>query len=303
MHINSVLLAKIFKTNYSEINKYCRHLYKKKINYYFVSKKERDTLILNILKKISIDRQIIASKGRKNRWYEGWKENLYLFRKSSKHKLLLPKFYTARDNKYFRLNGEFVRVTDRYFEIKMVNIFRNWYFKKYLRNIQNIYEFGAGTGHNLIELAKIFPKKNLYGSDFVSSSVKLIEIVAKKNKIKLRSFIFDMKKPNKKIKLKNNSAVYTSGAIEQLSGKIKDFIDYTLRQKPKIVIHSEPAENFYNQNNLVDYLGYSFQHKRGYTNNLYSHLLNLEKKKKIKILKVVKSPFGNLMMEDYNFIV
>tara|TARA_A100001015_G_scaffold2039_1_gene2777 strand:- start:11253 stop:12215 length:963 start_codon:yes stop_codon:yes gene_type:complete len=305
MNIDTKLLSKLFNTNRNEINKFCNKLYKNKIRYYELSREERDSIIIKILNRIKQDSQIIASKGRKKKWYDGWKENLDLFKKNSDDKFLLPKFYTARENKYFRLGGEIVRVEDSHFEVKMVNIFRNWYFRKYLRNreIKNIYEFGAGTGHNLIELAKIFPEKKLYGSDFVASAVKLLKIVSKKHNINLQSFLFDMKSPNKKIKLLNGSAIYTSGALEQLSGKIERFVSYILKQKPEVVIHCEPAENFYNQNRLIDYLGFSFQNKRKYTNNLYAHLLKLEKKKKIKILKTLKSPFGSLMLEGYNLIV
>ena len=38
-------------------------------------------------------------------------------------------------------------------------------FLKFFKNINSIYEFGCGTGHNLIRLAKIFPKKN-FGTKF-----------------------------------------------------------------------------------------------------------------------------------------
>ena len=305
MNINSKLLSKLFDTNKNEIDKFCNILFYKRIRYYDLTREERDSVIIKILNRIKHDSQIIASKGRKKKWFDGWKENLDLYSKNLDDKFLLPKFYTARENKYFRLGGEIVRAEDSDFEIKMINIFRNWYFKKYLgkHNIKNIYEFGAGTGHNLTELAKIFPDKKLYGSDFVVSAVKLLKIVSKKNNINLQSFLFDMKSPNKKIKLHNGSAVYTSGALEQLSGKIEGFINYILKQKPEIVIHCEPAENFYNQDRLVDYLGFSFQNKRKYTNNLYAYLLKLEKEKKIKILKAIKSPFGSLMLEGYNLIV
>ena len=305
MNINSKLLSKLFHTNKNEIDKFCNSLFYKRIRYYDLTREERDSVIIKILNRIKHDSQIIASKGRKKKWFDGWKENLDLYSKNLDDKFLLPKFYTARENKYFRLGGEIVRAEESNFEIKMINIFRNWYFKKYLgkHNIKNIYEFGAGTGHNLTELAKIFPDKKLYGSDFVVSAVKLLKIVSKKNNINLQSFLFDMKSPNKKIKLHNGSAVYTSGALEQLSGKIERFINYILIQKPEIVIHSEPAENFYNQDRLVDYLGFNFQNKRKYTNNLYAYLLKLEKEKKIKILKAIKSPFGSLMLEGYNLIV
>lgn len=305
MNIDSKILSKLFNTNKNEIEKFCNVLNFKKIRYYDLTREERDSVIIKILNRIKYDSQIIASKGRKKKWFNGWKENLELYSKNLDDKFLLPKFYTARENKYFRLGGEIIRAEGSDFEIKMINVFRNWYFKKYFQkhNIKNIYEFGAGTGHNLTELAKIFPDKKLYGSDFVVSAVKLLKIVSKKNNINLQSFLFDMKTPNKKIKLQNGSAVYTSGALEQLSGKIEGFINYVLKQKPEIVIHCEPAENFYNQDRLVDYLGFSFQNKRKYTNNLYAYLVKLEKEKKIQILKAIKSPFGSLMLEGYNLIV
>ena len=73
-----------------------------------------------------------------------------------------------------------------------------------------------------------------------------------------------MMNPNKKIKLLNNSAIYTSGAIEQLSGKIDKFIKYVISQKPKIIVHVEPCADFYDNKNLADYLGKIFQSKRKY---------------------------------------
>jgi len=282
MEINNKILSTLFKTNKKEINKYCGHLLKKKIKFYDLSIKERDLVIIKMLDRIKHDSQIIASRGRKKKWQDGWKENLDLFKKKSNNKSLLPKFYTSRENKYFRLAGEIVRAKDTDFEVKMINIHRNWYFRKYFakEEIKNIYEFGAGTGHNLIELSKIFPNKNLYGSDFVYSAVNLLKIVAEKYNLNLKSFLFDMKSPNQNKKLIKNSAVYTSGSLEQLSGKIEKFINYILKQEPKIVIHCEPAENFYNKDKLIDYLGFTFQNKRKYTNNLYSYLKKLEKKKK-----------------------
>ena len=76
-----------------------------------------------------------------------------------------------------------------------------------------------------------------------------------------------------------------------------------MSQKPEIIIHVEPAPEFYNKRQLVDYLGDSFQSKRKYTNNLLSYLKELKINKKIKIIKLCKSPFGSLMMEGYNLIV
>lgn len=303
MNINSGLLAKLFKTNINEVNKYCKKKIEKKIEFFYLKQKENNDLILKILNKIFTDKQIVGSRGRKNKWLKGWNENLNIYKKDKNLKSLFPKFYTARDNKYFRLGGKFIKVKNSKFEIKMLDIYRNWYFKKYFSSVDNIYEFGAGTGHNLIELSKIFPEKKLFGSDFVSSSVKILKLISKRKKINLKSFNFDMINPDYKIKFLKNSAVYTSGAIEQLSGNIDKFIKYILSQKPKIVIHVEPCIDFYNDKNLTDYLGKIFQSKRKYTSNLLLKLRKLEKKNVIKIIKICKSPFGSIMMEGYNLIV
>jgi hypothetical protein len=152
-------------------------------------------------------------------------------------------------------------------------------------------------------VSEIFPEKKIYGSDFVKTAVDLLKLIAKRNKINLKAFQFDMSKPNKKIQILKNSGVYTSGSLEQLSGNIYRFINYILSQKPNIIIHVEPAADFYKKYELVDYLGNFFQSKRKYTNNLLYYLKKLEKKKKIKIIKLCKSPFGSLMMEGYNLIV
>ena len=130
-----------------------------------------------------------------------------------------------------------------------------------------------------------------------------MKLMKKENNIKLKSFLFDISKPDRKIKIKKNSAVYTSGALEQLSGKIFNFLNYLIEQKPKIVLHSEPVLDFYKEDNLPDILGKLFHLKRGYTSNLLSLLKIFEKQEKIKIIKTVKSPFGSLMMEGYSLIV
>jgi hypothetical protein len=303
MIVTAYTLSQLFKTSLVEIKKFCSKQLKKKIRFRYLVQNEKDLVVIKIVNKILEDRQIIASKGRKQKWHDGWNDALKLYLKTKNSKFLVPKFYTARENKIFRLGGELIKVKNPMFEVIMVNIFRNWYFKKYFSKVKNIYEFGAGTGHNLLELSKIFPEKNIYGSDFVKTAVDLLKLIAKRNKINLKAFKFDMSAPNKKIKILKNSGIYTSGALEQLSGNIYRFINYILSQKPKIIIHVEPAADFYNKKKLVDSLGYFFQSKRKYTNNLLSYLEKLEKNKKIKIIKLCKSPFGSLMMEGYNLIV
>lgn len=302
MIVNSKLLSKLFLTNTKEIGIFCKKNIIKKIRYKHLTKKERDFVVLKILKKILADGQIINSPMRKMIWHNGWKEALGSYIKTKNLKSLIPKFYTNRENKIFRLGGEYVKAKKPSFEIDMLNIYRHWYFKKYFDKVNNIYEFGAGTGHNLLELSKIFPKKKLYGSDFVKTSVDLLKLIAVKKKINLEAYSFNMLNPDLNKKILKNSGVLTSGAIEQLGGNINRFINYIIDQKPEIIIHVEPTSYFYNTKKLPDFLGNLFQMKRGYSSNLFGCLKKLEKKKKIKILKSFKSPFGSIMMEGYDFI-
>jgi hypothetical protein len=303
MLVSAKNLSKLFNTDYKEIKLHCDHLLKKKLYFKYLRGFEKEKVVIDIIKRIFHDNKVVASKGRKKKWQDGWQESFAEYKKTKKELALIPKFYTARENKYFRLGGKLIQVKDRLFETKMINIHRNWYFKKYFSNVDSVYEFGAGTGFHLLEFAKIFPNKNLYGSDFVQSSVNLLKLISKRNNLNMKSFLFDMTKPNKKIKLCKNSGVYTAGSIEQLSGKVEPFIKYILSQKPKIVLHQEPVIEWCIKNQLVDYLGYLFQKKRRYTDNLLSILRDLENKGIIKIIKTMKSPFGSLMMDGNNLIV
>ena len=46
------------------------------------------------------------------------------------------------------------------FELDYFRIYRLWLFEKYFKNYENIYEFGCGTGFNLLEGARLFKNKS-----------------------------------------------------------------------------------------------------------------------------------------------
>ena len=302
MILKTSLLSKLLKTKENLLKEKisCEKL--KFINYRYPNNSEKIAIIKKILLKISIDNQIINSKERKNVWFKGWNENKNEFFKTQKENSVIPKYYSARKEIIFRLGGDFV-ISDKKFELKLLEIYREWYVNSFFSKYKNIYEFGTGSGHNLIAINKILQGKNLYGLDFVQSSVDLVNSFKKKLKINVTAKLFDMQKPNYKFIIKKNSLVFTKGALEQLSGKIESFIDYLIKNKPDLVMHSEPMPNFYDTKNLADLTGLIFHNKRGYTSNLFHILSKKEKQKKIKIIKYFKSPFGSLMMEGYNFIL
>jgi len=271
-------------------------------SYNCIEGEQRDQLIVSILKRIEEDSQIIGEPKRKSVWQNGWQENLNDFIKSG-HDLntLVPKF--IRPKQPIRFMQKYILPQAPEFELQFFNVYRQWLFKTYFNDVNNCYEFGCGTGFNLVALAKLYPKMKLYGLDFVKSSYDLVNEIAKAHHLNLSGHLFNMIEPDAHLRIKFNSGVFTIGAIEQLRGKFHDFIEYLIQNKPKVVIFTEPMVELYDIERLEDYLAYKFQEKRGYTRNLLPYLKKLEKQGRVKIEKIQRLYFGSLFMEGYNLIV
>lgn len=296
-------LADSFGTTAEDIKEKCSDLMKDMdLNYSTIEGEELDELILRILKRIDSDTQIIGAPGRKQVWDEGWSENLKNFVESNYNlKTLVPKFIRAGQPVRFKL--KYIKPSNPDFELDYYSLFRQWLFKKYFSDCDHIYEFGCGTGFNLVALAQLYPDKNLYGLDFVPSSVELVNKIAGHHKYNIRGYLFDMLHPDKEFNLQNGSTVLTIGSVEQLASNFEPFIKYLVSQPISLCIHVEPAIELYDENKLVDYLAIKFQGKRGYTRNLLPYLKKLESEKIIEILEIKRLFFGSLFMEGYNCMI
>ena len=203
---------------------------------------------------------------------------------------------------YNRLQGNLIKVESNSFEGDFVNIIRLYLFNKYYKNIATLYEFGAGTGVNLVAAAEIFPKMKLVGLDWANSSMEMSNSLKDKLKINISGKRMDLFNPDEKYNLDRDSAVLTIGTLEQLGENFKPFINYLLKNKPKICIHLETLYEIYNQNNLLDFLAVKYLEKRKYLIGFLPFLKKLEKEKKIKILEV-KRTFGSFYHEGYTYTV
>ena len=296
-------LADSFGTDISDVKKMCEEkLDAIDTEYKIYSGSKREKLIIEILKSIDSDKQIIGAPERTEVWNDGWNENLTLLKKDN-YQLdsLLPKF--IRKNKPMRFMGEYILPNEKNFEHEYFNIYRSWLFDKYFSDYDSIYDIGCGSSYNLVELCKQFPKKKIYGFDFVQSSVDIVNEISKFYNFNSEGKIFDIINPDFKIHLDENSLIFTAGVIEQIAGKFDKFIDYILQMKPKLVVNSEPIYELYDQDNLFDYLAAKFHYKRGYTRGYLTRLLELEKEGKIEIIKLKRLNFGSLLMEGYTCIV
>lgn len=271
-------------------------------NYHLITGEELEELLLDILKKIDGDKQIIAGDGRQQVWLDGWQENLdeYLS-DDNKEKIVVPKF--IRSGVPVRWFRNYIQPTNPKFEYAYIDVLRQHVFERYFSGVDNLYEFGSGTGHNLVAASEILGNLGLVGLDFVQPSVDLISRIGDDHGIDLKGQLFDMSNPDFNFQLETNSAVLTFGALEQLASKIEPMMSYLLSQKPKICVHIEPAVETYDLSKLSDYLAFKFQSQRGYSSGLITLLDNFEREKRIKIHQIKRLEFGSLMMEGYNLMV
>lgn len=268
-----------------------------------LSSEERDKLLVLIIEKIKNDRQVIAGPDRKLAWQKGWAENLDSYINSRGEEVaLIPKFLRAGQE--IRWKGHYYKTDDPNFELNYIDVLRSFVYQTYFTDIDCLYEFGAGTGFNLLHFSKLNENLNLIGTDFVESAVELMREVGKDFNLKLESHVFDMLNPaSSELRIKKNSGVVTFGSLEQLGSVISPIIEYFVNEKPNICVHIEPMIELYNPQSLEDYLAIWFQGKRGYTSGLISEITKLESEGKAKIIKLQRLNFGSLMMEGFNMLV
>ena len=94
-------------------------------------------------------------------------------------------------------------------------IVRRYIFYRYMSDFSDIYEFGCGTSANLVDLARIYPNKRLYGMDLTYASGKIIKLLNENLGYNIEGRQFDFTKPDFSLDLKENSCIYTFSALEQ----------------------------------------------------------------------------------------
>ena len=298
-HLYPKDFEEVFRDNLSEF-------VKKKIKQFnflaqTVSEKERDQILLKIITTLLDPELPKAGKHRLIQWEKGWGENLKDL-KSKRNSSIIPLYF----GKYniVRFKQEFLKPISPNFEYNMLAVIQYWLFDKYFRKVKSIYEFGCGTGHNLLRVREINPEAQIFGLDWAKSSQGIIKAIKKETQdTNLYTYNFDFFKLNKNFKLNESSAIYTVAALEQIGDNFQPFINYLLKNKPKICIHIEPIGELLDENNLIDYLSQLYFKKRNYLNRFLLKLQELEKKGKIKIHRAQRTFIGSLYIEGYSVII
>ena len=270
-------------------------------DYEIVGGADRERLLLQILNTIDSGTLSVSGPAKQVAWERGWSENLLEFEQSGNDpRALFPKF--VRKGQVMRLQGSFILPSNPDFESAMVRVIRDVLFRKYFADVRSVFEFGCGTGLNLLHLASIFPEKHLYGLDWAQSSCDIVNRLAKAQGINLKGIRFDMYTPDSALDLTSADGVFTIGALEQLGTGFGPFLSFLREKSPAICIHFETLNELYVNATLSDHLIKRYSNARKYLDGFLGALNELERSGLAEILQVQRT-FGGLYHEGYSFVV
>ncbi len=295
--------AELFGTCTDDFSPGCRKLIEKfDFSYRVANGSELDQILLEVLKRIDSGKLTVSGRHRKDAWEKGWAENLKRFTDSNYDVLSLVPTYVRADQT-IRFNGNYIKPRDSKFELNFYTVFRHYLFEKYLADFESIYEFGCGTGYNLIIMAQLFPEKKLCGLDWASASNELVNKIAHIYKYNMTGRNFDYLAPDETLEVPPTSAFITLNSLEQLGDNYEPFLQFMLNKAPGLCINSEPLLDLYDEHDLIDYVAIKYHTKRGYLGKYLTRLTELEAEGEIDILKVQRISFGSLFHEGYSYVI
>ena len=263
--------------------------------------KERDKILLDVIKRIDQKDFKIAGEHRIKDWNKGWNENLQSLMSNGAEKSLIPKYIRAGDP--LRFKGEFIQTADMNFEYNWYTIYRQWIATQLLRGFDSIFEFGSGSGHNLPFFARLTDANQVIGLDWASASVKIATHLRKITGLNIFGRQFNFFNPDYQLEVPENSVFVTVWSLEQTGNDYTSFLRFILKKKPALCVNIEPITEFLDCENVVDYSAYRCQKARNFLSGYLGTLKSLEKDGKVKILNITNPRFGSLMVESYCQII
>jgi len=243
-----------------------------------------------------------AGEHREQVWEKGWEENLNEFSKSKSLESLKPKYFAKIPQIRWRQN--WITPIDPNMEYAIFELLLDHLFEKYVTDATSIYEFGCGTGHNLLHIREYNQSADITGLDWARSSQELIGKIAElTNDKKLSGKHFDYFKPDRTFALLPNSVVCTVASLEQTGDQFTEFIDYLMENKPKLVLHIEPIGEVLDESKLLDFLSLKYFRKRNYLNGLVTYVQTLESKGLVEVMELSRTHVGSFFIEGYTVFV
>jgi hypothetical protein len=270
--------------------------------YYEVTPEERDACIKKIVSVLIDPNLTKAGEGRYEQWEKGWSENLEKLTNNLDSESIIPHYFGKHN--FVRINQRFIKPASKNFEYYSLCLILEWIFDKYIRDANAVYEFGCGTGYHLLHARKINLTAKLWGLDWTAASQEIIrKFAAKHDDSKFFAHKFDYFNPDKDFVLEKSSIVYTVASLEQVGTRFDRFVDFLMKNRPRLCIHIEPIAELLDEDNLLDYLSIEYFKKRNYLSGYITYLRKLEKQDKIIIHRAQRTFIGSLFIEGYSVIV
>jgi hypothetical protein len=280
-----------FAKKFSELN----------LNYSELTDKDRDEAIIKFIE--TLDSNLIkAGPHRADDWEKGWGENLKDYDESRDIKDSLPKYFGKIP--YIRWKQEWILPEQKDMEYNLLGLLLEYIIDNHFLENDSIYEFGCGTGHNLLRIRNVFQTSYLHGLDWAKSSQGIIKQIALDTSDNLlKATNFDYFNPDTNFELKNNAVVLTVASLEQTGDKFKDFIDYIVTQSPRLVVHIEPMWEPLDPEHLLDNLSIRYFKKRNYLDGLIRYLEEKEQNKEVKIIEIKRTYVGSFFIDGYSIVI
>lgn len=238
------------------------------------NREEFEEYVLHVLKLINSPGITRNTQENLEAWEKGWNENLEsIVSGEILSESVKPKYFYK--SKFLRYNKRLIVVDNSDLEYDLFTMARLLIFTKYLSSSNDIYEFGCGSCQNLLMLSEMFPSKRLYGLDWANASGKIAKMLAKSKNLNIEGIVFDMMNPSPNVILKPHSAVFTIHALEQIGKQHEKLLSFIIAARPSVVLHYEPIVEFYDQDNLLDYLAIFYSQKRNYLSGFWTALCDL----------------------------
>lgn len=235
-----------------------------------------------------------------DRWEQGWAEvRARVARDGVSEETLAPQYFRHR---MLRMQGRLICARSATFEPNLYKAIKSVVFDRYLADVSRVVEFGCGTGSNLYQLHRAFPRQQLVGCDWARQSQELIALIARATGADLTAAYFDMRtlEGREAISVDSGTAVLTLHAMEQLGRDADLFVDYLIASKPKIAVHLEPIVELYDPEVPFDADAIAYHRKRGY---LEGFLPALSGRSDVEIVETRRLGFGSTFHEAYTLIV
>jgi hypothetical protein len=226
-------------------------------------------------------------------WERGWSENL--------GGSLVPKYFGKFP--VVRWCRELIDPVGSRFEYEAFGIIKDWLFDKHFRDVSHIFEFGCGTGHNLIAARRVNYRAILHALDWARSSQQVVDANREELGGRVLACNFDLFKPQGEFGLLYGAGVFTAAALEQTGDRFHAFIDWLIEREPGVVIHIEPINELLDPADLMDYLSIQYARKRGYLSGLLDYLRKKAADGAIEILTAKRTGIGSLFLDGYSVIV